>query len=418
MSSELSAAALAAQPRTVRVLASAQILSGVGTSGTVAAGSLLVSSITNSSTLAGLAQTSSVLGAALMALPLARLTHRGGRRLALTAGYVVGSAGATLAIIGGATRLLPIVLVGALLMGAASASSYQARFAAIDLATPETRARNLSVVVWASTVGAVTGPNLITPSGALAHFFGLPRLVGPYLLAATTLVISVTVVRIFLRPDPYLLANQNADTGQVRAQLPMRAVLRVIRQNPRALLGVSAVAIGHLVMVGVMVMTPVHMKQVDITLTIIGIVISIHILGMFAFSPIVGWLSDRWGRVRTIQIGVLLLIAASITAGTAQGMGAWQLGAGLFLLGLGWSFTLVSGSTLLSESVGDDVRSSTQGTSDLIMNLMGAAGGAVAGVIIGLLNYHWLCGLALIPIAMLALGSVLVTPKAQINGQG
>jgi len=405
------ASAAVIQPRIVRVLATAQVLSGIGTSGTVAAGSLLVSSLSHSATLAGLAQTFSVLGAALMAIPLARLTNRGGRRLALTSGYVVGSFGASLAILGGALRSLPVVFVGALLLGAASASSYQARFAAIDLATPESRARNLSVVVWGSTVGAVAGPNLITPSGSLAHLFGLPRLVGPYILAASTLMISLAVIRLFLRPDPYIVANQNAETGVMRAQLPMRQVLGIIRRNRRALLGVSAVAIGHLVMVGVMVMTPVHMKQVDVTLTIIGLVISIHILGMFAFSPLVGWLSDRWGRVRSIQIGVILLIAAVVTAGTAQGMNTWQLGAGLFMLGLGWSFTLISGSTLLSESVNDEVRSSTQGTSDLIMNLMGAAGGAVAGVIIGLLNYHWLCGLAMIPVAMLAVGTILVVER-------
>jgi MFS family permease len=405
------ASAAVIQPRIVRVLATAQVLSGIGTSGTVAAGSLLVSSLSHSATLAGLAQTFSVLGAALMAIPLARLTNRGGRRLALTSGYVVGSFGASLAILGGALRSLPVVFVGALLLGAASASSYQARFAAIDLATPESRARNLSVVVWGSTVGAVAGPNLITPSGSLAHLFGLPRLVGPYILAASTLMISLAVIRLFLRPDPYIVANQNAETGVMRAQLPMRQVLGIIRRNRRALLGVSAVAIGHLVMVGVMVMTPVHMKQVDVTLTIIGLVISIHILGMFAFSPLVGWVSDKLGRVRSIQIGVLLLIAAVVTAGTAQGMNTWQLGAGLFTLGLGWSFTLIAGSTLLSESVDDEVRSSTQGTSDLIMNLMGAAGGAVAGVIIGLLNYHWLCGLALIPVAVLAIGTVTVVER-------
>ena len=390
------------------MLASAQVLSGVGTSGTVAAGSLLVSSISHSTTLAGLAQTFSVLGAALMALPLARLTQRGGRRLALTSGYIVGSAGAMLAITGGALRLLPVVFIGALLMGAASASSYQARFAAIDLATPSTRARNLSVVVWASTIGAVTGPNLLTPAGSLAHALGLPRLVGPYLLAATTLLLSVVVVRIFLRPDPDLEANRNVETGAVRQHLPMRTVLGLLRTTPRALLGVSAVALGHLVMVGVMVMTPVHMKQNDMTLTIIGVVISIHILGMFAFSPVVGWLSDRWGRIRVIQLGVVALAAAAITAGMATGMAEVQLGCGLFLLGVGWSCTLIAGSTLLSESVGDEARSSTQGTSDLMMNLMGAAGGALAGVIIGLLNYQWLCGLALVPVALLALGTLVV----------
>ena len=131
-------------------------------------------------------------------------------------------------------------------------------------------------------------------------------------------------------------------------------------------------------------------------------------LGIGVGSPLLGWLSDRWGRIRVIQLGVVALAAAAITAGMATGMAEVQLGCGLFLLGVGWSCTLIAGSTLLSESVGDEARSSTQGTSDLMMNLMGAAGGALAGVIIGLLNYQWLCGLALVPVALLALGTLVV----------
>ena len=203
------------QIRTLRVLAFAQVLSGIGVAGTVAAGSLLVSSISGSEVLAGLAQTSAVLGAAVMALPLAKLTQIGGRNLALTSGYFFGAVGAILAIFGGKERYLPILLIGTFLVGAASASGYQARFAATDLATNENRASQLSIVVWGSTIGAVTGPNLMGPSGNIAMSFGMPQLVGPYIIASITLILATILIFAFLRPDPYLLSVQVAHKEKI-----------------------------------------------------------------------------------------------------------------------------------------------------------------------------------------------------------
>ena len=385
----------ALQRRVVQTLASAQVLNGVGVAGTVAAGSLLVSSITDSETLAGLAQTSAVLGAAALALPLARLTARGGRRLALSVGYISGVIGSTFAIVGGAHRNLFFMLLGTFLVGAASAAGYQARFAAIDLATNETRAKQLSFVVWGSTIGAVAGPNLMEPSGNLAEFFNLPRLVGPYLVSATTLLFATIVIQIFLRPDPYLTAEKQAHVAPHKGSA--REALAHIRSNPRSLFAISSIAAGHVAMVSVMVMTPIHMKHVDVSLRIIGFVISVHVLGMYAFSPIVGALSDRWGRIRVIQVGLLILLTSTIVAGTAAANDAVKLGVGLFLLGLGWSCTLIAGSALLSESVSLEMRPASQGASDLVMNLSGAGGGAIAGVIIGTLSYGWLCLFAAIP---------------------
>ena len=391
------------QHRVVRTLASAQVLSGVGVAGTVAAGSLLVSSITDSETLAGLAQTSAVLGAAALALPLARLTARGGRRLALSVGYASGVIGSIFAILGGAQRNLSFMLLGTFLVGAASAAGYQARFAAIDLATNETRAKQLSFVVWGSTIGAVAGPNLMDPAGNIAELFNLPPLVGPYLVSALTLFLAALVIFIFLRPDPYLTAEKEANVVQHKGST--KAALSHIRSNPKALFAISAIAIGHVAMVSVMVMTPIHMKHVDVSLRIIGFVISVHVLGMYAFSPIIGSLSDRLGRVRVIQIGFVILLASTIVAGSAAADNAIQLGVGLFLLGLGWSCTLIAGSAFLSESVSIQMRPASQGASDLVMNLAGAGGGAVAGLIIGTLSYGWLCLFAAIPVVMLFLNS-------------
>lgn len=395
------------QHRVVRTLASAQVLSGIGVAGTVAAGSLLVSSITDSETLAGLAQTSAVLGAAALALPLARLTARGGRRLALSVGYAFGVIGSIFAILGGAERNLFFMLLGTFLVGAASAAGYQARFAAIDLATEQTRAKQLSIVVWGSTIGAVAGPNLMDPSGNIAELFNLPRLVGPYLVSAVTLFLAAVVIFIFLRPDPYLTAEKQAHVVQHKGST--RAALSHIRTNPKALFAISSIAIGHVAMVSVMVMTPIHMKHVDVSLQIIGFVISVHVLGMYALSPLIGSFSDRFGRVRVIQIGLVILLASTIVAGTAAADNAVQLGVGLFLLGLGWSCTLIAGSAFLSESVSIQMRPASQGASDLIMNLSGAGGGALAGVIIGTLSYGALCLFAAIPV--LVLGTISLRLK-------
>lgn len=403
------------QNKVVKTLATAQVLSGVGVAGTVAAGSLLVSSITDSETLAGLAQTSAVLGAAALALPLARLTAKGGRRLALAVGYMAGVIGSIFAITGGAQQNIFLMLIGTFLVGAASAAGYQARFAAIDLATTETRAKQLSFVVWGSTIGAVTGPNLMEPAGNLAAGFGLPRLVGPYMISAVTLLFASVVILIFLRPDPYLIANkENLEKSKKGST---KLALKHIGNNPKALFAILSIAIGHVAMVSVMVMTPVHMAHVDVSLTIIGLVISVHVLGMYAFSPLVGSLSDRYGRLRIVQIGILTLLLSTVISGKAQADDAYTLGVGLFLLGLGWSCTLIAGSTLLSESVSAEFKASSQGASDLVMNLAGAGGGAIAGVIIGTLSYGWLCLAAALPVLALGVMSLKFKSMPQASNE-
>jgi len=392
------------QKKTLKTLTAAQIGAGVGTAGTVAAGSLLVASITGSEELAGLAQTFSVLGAAALALPLARLTLHGGRRLALSFGYAAGVIGSFFAIFGGINSNIYLMLTGSFLVGSASASAFQARFAAIDLVEEAHRAKQLSYVVWGSTVGAVTGPNLMAPAGDLAEHFGLPRLTGPYMISATTLTFASLLIFVFLKPDPYLTAIGEGKSYSV-GKKQTKAALTDIWRKPVALFAILAIAIGHLVMVSVMVMTPVHMAHVDVSLKIIGLVISVHVIGMYAFSPVVGGISDRIGKIKTIQVGLIILLASSLVAGTAAADDVSRLGIGLFLLGLGWSFTLIAGSALLSSSVDPSLKTSSQGASDLVMNLAGAGGGAVAGVIISALTYGWLCAFAIVPVLGLAIWS-------------
>jgi MFS family permease len=215
-------------------------------------------------------------------------------------------------------------------------------------------------------------------------------------------------VYLFLKPDPYLTANVSADGKTQKKHESTRTALRHIGQIPQALFAISAVGIGHLAMVSIMVMTPVHMSHVHVSLKIIGLVISVHVLGMYAFAPLIGTLSDRLGRVRVIQLGFLILLAAAIISGLSPAMSTIPLGIGLFLLGLGWSCTLIAGSTYLSESVAIEMKPASQGASDLVMNLMGALGGALSGVIIGIFSYGLLCTVVGMCVVVVALWSLKI----------
>jgi len=391
------------QRRTVWTLASSQVLGGIAVAGSIPAGALIAVGVSGSEAVAGLAQTFGVVGAALLALPLARIALTHGRRRALALGYGLGFLGAVTVVTGAVMRSIVVVLVGCLLVGVASASGYQARYAATDLATPERRARSLSIVVWAATIGAVLGPNLLNVSGALGLSLGLPQLSGPYLVAALCLAAAAILLVVLLRPDPYKVSVSVREAqGAAPTHPRLRDGIEHIRRHPAAILGIASIAIGHVTMVMVMVMTPVHMAHVDVTLQLIGLVISVHVAGMYAFSPVVGWAVDRFGRVPMIGVGVVILLVSCLVSGLAPADDVVQLGIGLFLLGLGWSCTLIAGSTLVTDSVGPDERPSVQGLSDLVMNTAGALGGVAAGIIVFAGSYGLLCAAAAVPLLVLA----------------
>lgn len=406
--------AAAIQRNTVRVLSASQVFGGVAIAGSVAAGSLMAASLADSEAAAGLAQTAGVLGAAVLALPLARIALSRGRRVALSTGYGLAALGAVIVVIAAVTRNLMLVYLGCFFVGVASAASGQARYSATDLAQEEHRARALSWVVWAGTIGAVLGPNLLNASGQLGMSMGLPQLSGPYVVSGACLVVAALVLIAFLRPDPYLTAIAHREAGgDVQPTPRLRDGIGHLRGRPRAVLGIAVIAIGHVVMVMVMVMTPVHMAHVDVTLQLIGLVVSVHVAGMFAFSPIVGWAVDRYGRIPIVVIGIAVLVVACVVAGLAPGDSVVMLGVGLFLLGLGWSCTLIAGSTMVTDEVEPAERPAVQGLSDLTMNTAGALGGVVAAVVVLVGSYGLLCAVAVIPLVALAVA--VANPACRVH---
>jgi MFS family permease len=381
----------AVQRRTLPVLSAGVALGGLGVTVGVTVGGLLAREVAGSDAAGGLGQTASVLGAAVIAVPLARVSNRAGRRTGLALGYGIAVTGALLVLAAAAVSSLALLLVGLFLFGAATTSGLQARYAAADLAEPAHRGRALSLVVWATTVGSVLGPNLAGPADDLGRALGLPSLGGAFVLPVVAFGIVAAGALVLLRPDPLLLARRLA-TGAGPAGPPPRsgtpAALRAVWAAPAGRLGLSSVVVSHSVMVGLMVMTPVHMGAGHLdggagaegtTLRIIGLVISVHVAGMYLFSPVVGWLADRAGRATTVATGGLLLALAGLVAGTSPPGAAVRLGVGLFLLGLGWSCGLVAGSTMVTEAVPAELRPTAQGATDLLMGLGAAVAGAVGG---------------------------------------
>jgi len=399
----------AVQRRTVSTLAVSQALGGVGVTTGIAVAALLAEDILGSARLAGLAQTTQVLGAALAAYLLARVMAARGRRPGLALGYAIGGLGALACVLAGVVDSFALLLVGTLGIGAATAANTQARYAATDLARPSQRARSLSLVVWATTIGAVLGPNLVGPGAAVARVIGVPELTGAFVFTVVAVALSTVWLMTRLRPDPLLLsrdlasARGEAGTGLVS----LRHVLAVLRQHPRAAAAMLAVALAHAVMVSVMVMTPLHMDHGGAELTVIGFVISVHVLGMFAFSPLVGWLADRVGRAPVLVLGSVVLLTAVLLAGRAPEGHSTGLTWGLFLLGLGWSCCLVASSALLVDAVPLRERPGVQGASDLVMGLFAAGGGALAGVVVAEWGYGVLNVCAGV-LALLVLGCAFV----------
>jgi MFS family permease len=379
----------AVQKRTVGVLSGAVAFAGLGVTVGITVGGLLAREVAGTDSASGLGQTAGVLGSAVIAVPLARISDRAGRRAGLAAGYAVAVVGAVVAVFAAAVSSLPLLMVGLFAFGAATACGLQARYAAADLAVPERRGRDLSLVVWATTVGSVLGPNLAGPGADLGRSLGLPALGGAFAVSAVVFGVVALGLLLLLRPDPLLLARRlGGGVVGVRRRGATGAAVRAVWASPEGRLGLTAVVVSHAVMVGVMVMTPVHMGHAGgaegTTLRIIGLVISVHVAGMYLFSPLVGWLADRAGRRATVAVGGGLLLAAAAFAGTAPPGAAVQLGAGLLLLGLGWSCGLIAGSTLVTESVAVEVRPTAQGGSDLLMGLGAALAGVIGGPLLAI----------------------------------
>ncbi len=355
----------------------------------VAVVSLLASDLLGSDRLAGLGSASFTLGAALTMVPLAAVMRRRGRRIGMTAALVLGAVGSAIAATGGQIRFFPLFVAGMVLFGAGQAATLQGRYVAADLAEPDNQASAIAAIVWIGTLGAVFGPILTPVEQRAARGLGLDELVGPFVFAAGLFLTAGAVVWFRLRPDPLaVVGGIDPNAERARPIRQVRASIGVIAASPGARLGFVAMAISQAVMVGVMTMTPPHMKDhghADLS----AFVIAAHIVGMFGLAPLVGRAVERVGRVQAIRVGAIILGGGTLATVLAGYVPALMF-IGLFLLGLGWNIGLIAGSTLLTTSVPVESKVEVQGTSDLTMSLCGALAALSSGFVKQSFGFHLL----------------------------
>ncbi|AZH78379.1 MFS transporter [Microbacterium sp. Y-01] len=401
------------QRRTVLVLSFGQVLGGIAFGATVSLGALLAADISGNDALSGLATASVTLGAAACAIPLARLAARVGRRRALTLGNLFALVGIAVVILAASLRIFPLLLVGILMIGAGNAGNLQSRFAATDLAAPQHRGRDLSIVVWSTTIGGVAGPLLLGPGEIVGQAVGMPPQTGSYLFSFVAQCAALVLYVVALRPDPLLAAQRLAKASAATAGA-------VAVDRPRvARYAIFAIAGSHVVMASVMAMTPVHLSHMahgaggmaatpaDVS-ALVGITIALHVGGMYALSPVFGVLADRWGRLQVVLLGQVLL-AGALAFAVFTGTEAWGVMVALILLGLGWSAATVAGAALLTEASAPELRTRRQGRSDSLMSLSAAAGSVLAGVVLANFQYAGLGVAAFI----LVIAIVALSPLAR-----
>ncbi len=374
-----------------------------------AVAALLVKEIFDTETWAGVASAAFTVGTAVSSAVLSGYMARRGRRPGLSLGFAVAVVGSGLAVLGGqlaldgSRALLALYLAGLVGIGVGQGANNLARYGATDLADEDQRGRAISLVVFASSIGAIGGPLLIGPAGGVAATMGLQDLVGPYLLTVAFFALGSLVLWLGLRPDPLVvsggLAAESSERGSSFAE-----GWAALSAQPLSRLAVVGLMVSQAVMVMVMAMTPLHMDAHGHGLDAVGWVISAHTAGMFAFAPLAGWSADRFGRLPTLATGAVLLMISTIMTALAGEAPAALMFPGLFLLGLGWAFGMVSSSALVTESVNPGSRVEAQGAADLLTAFVSGSGALASGFVFSMAGFHILSMLGI-----LAAGILLVS---------
>lgn len=420
----------AVQRRTLVAVVVTQMLGGAGLAAGVTVGALLAQRMLGGDQFAGLPAAALTLGSALTAFLVGRVSQRFGRRPGLGGGFLAGGLGAIGVVLAAAIDSPVLLFVALFVYGAGTATNLQARYAGTDLALPARRATAASVAMVSTTVGAVLGPNLVTPMGRVAAAWGIPDLAGPFILAAAAYLAAGTALIVLLRPDPLLLSERLALGHPVADETPAAdAALEVdgareadgeadadappARRRPArgVVIGASMMVVAQIVMTAIMTMTPVHMQLHHAGLDAVGLVIGIHIAAMYLPSLVTGILVDRIGRTAmAVASGVALLLAGVTAAMSGDSLGISVVA--LTLLGLGWNFGIIAGTAMIIDATTPDVRARTQGSVDVLISLAGAGGSAMSGVVMAAAGYD-LLGLGGAALALLLIPVVAIRPRRE-----
>lgn len=330
--------------------------------------------LSGTDTATGLPSTVMTFTQSILAYMFGIYMGRFGRRMGLATAYGFGLVSALVGIAAIYLDIFPLLLLSAAFMGVARAGADMSRFAAGELYPELQRARMIGRIVFAGTIGAILGPLLVGPGSALASLIGInPEsaleqglTTGPWVIAGIMYTLAFVITMVFLRPEPAIVARQyGGEKEKIGEPQEEGRSLRLLLHIPSVQLAIIAMLISQTVMVTLMTITPWHMHQANHANTAVSLVISAHTLGMFGLSALTGYLIDRYGRVQMMIIGALTLIAAAIIAPLSTQLP--YLVAGLFLLGLGWNFGYIAGSSMLADALRGKERNRVQGFNDMLV---------------------------------------------------
>lgn len=368
--------------RTLWIVAISQLFGGAGLAAGITVGALIARDLFELTSLTGVPAALFTFGSAVTAYTIGKLTQRIGRRTGLASGFFFGAVGAVGVIAGTTLEWIPLFFFSLFVYGAGTATNLQARYAGTDLALPTQRGKAVSIALVSTTLGAVAGPNLVEPMGSVALSLGLPALTGPFILAAVAYLLAALTIFIGLRPDPFVVAKQMAQDAQ-RNQVPIEE----FTNKTGIYLAAAILLITQFVMVAIMTMTPIHMESHGSALSAVGLVISLHVAAMYLPSLVTGAAVDRIGRLPMAVLSSLILCVTGIMTLTASGHSFWQMAIPLILLGIGWNFGLIAGTSLLIDSTSLEVRAKYQGKIDVFVAISGTLGSLTSGLIVGYTSY-------------------------------
>lgn len=379
--------------RTLKIVVIAQVLGGAGLAAGITVGALIAQDMLGTERLAGLPAALFTLGSALSAYLVGRYSQKYGRRLGLSFGFLAGGIGAIGVILATVLNHIIFLFIALFIYGAGTSTNLQARYAGSDLATEKQRGMAVSIAMVSTTLGAVLGPNLVTPMGKVALAVGVPELAGPFILAAFAYLSAGVTLFIYLRPDPFLVAKA---IEQEKRKVKKRKKYESIRLPDKSynrlgvIVGAIVLVLSHFVMVAIMTMTPVHMQNHGTGLTAVGLVIGLHIAAMYLPSLGTGILVDRIGRMAMVIASGITLMISGIMAAIVPGSSVIWLTIALVLLGLGWNFGLISGTAIIIDSTSIDVRAKTQGAVDVWVAIGGTGASLLSGIIVAYTSYAFL----------------------------
>lgn len=376
--------------RTLVVVVLSQIFGGAGLAAGITVGALIARDMLGSESFSGLPAALFTLGSALSAFLVGRISQVFGRRYGLSLGFIAGGIGAIGVILAATINNVLLLFIALFIYGAGTSTNLQARYAGTDLANEKQRATAVSIAMVSTTFGAVAGPNLVTPMGKIADSVGIPTLAGPFILAALAYILAGLTLFIYLRPDPFLVAKEISDAqeeqkNQVSDQVKLELDTKINRAG--IIVGALVLVLSHVVMVAVMTMTPIHMENHGKELSAVGLVIGLHIAAMYLPSIGTGVLVDKFGRVFMVVASSITLAISGLMAAFVPGDSLFWLTIALVLLGLGWNFGLISGTTIIVDSTNLNTRAKTQGSVDVWVALGGTAGSLLSGIIVAYFSY-------------------------------